>query len=80
MIVIRGGIGFSYNYVVLHVQVKVPGLQARKSHSAAAFSLAPGVVEVTIFGGYSGSSVLSKTTVLRFGELAYKTVHHLYMH
>ena len=62
--------------MVLHVQVRVPGLQARFQHSAAAISLAPGVVEVTIFGGFFGSSTLANTTVLRFGELAYKTVHY----
>ena len=63
--------------MVLHVQVRVPGLQARYHHSAAAFSLAPGVVEVTIFGGRDKYLfTLAETTVLRFGELAYKTVHY----
>ena len=55
----------------------MPGLQARYRHSAAAFSLAPGVVEVVIFGGLDeGRATLANTTVLRFGELAYKTVHY----
>ena len=63
---------------VVNVQVKLPGLQARFYHSAAAFRLSPGMTEVTIFGGcpewqnYVRSdadfSPLANTTVLRFGE------------
>ena len=63
---------------VVNVQVKLPGLQARFFHSAAAFHLSPGITEVTIFGGcpewpsnYKSPADLSQianTTVLRFGE------------
>ena len=63
---------------VVNVQVKLPGLQARVYHSAAAFRLSPGMTEVAIFGGcpefpskYTRDSDLSpiaNTTVLRFGE------------
>ena len=53
--------------VVLHVQVRVPTLQSRESHSATAFSLSPGLTEVILFGGWTGQSRISKTTVLRFG-------------
>ena len=53
--------------VVLHVQVRVPTLQSRRSHSATAFSLSPGLTEVILFGGWSGQSLIAKTTVLRFG-------------
>ena len=64
--------------MVLHVQVTVPSLQSRFSHSASAFNLSPGLTEVTIFGGcpdkprnYKSNADLSQianTTVLRFGE------------
>ena len=60
------------------VQVNVPSLQSRCYHSAAAFSLSPGLTEVTIFGGcpewpstYKSDADLqhmANTTVLRFGE------------
>lgn len=54
--------------VVLHVQVIVPTLQSRHSHSAGAFSsLSPGLTEVIIFGGHTGQSFIAETTVLRFG-------------
>ena len=63
---------------VVNVQVKLPGLQSRFDHTAAAFILSPGVTEVTIFGGcpewpnnYRSAADLSQiaiTTVLRFGE------------
>ena len=36
---------------VVNVQVKLPGLQSRFYHSAAAFRLSPGMTEVIIFGG-----------------------------
>ena len=62
----------------MHMQVDVPGLQARFSHSATAFSLCPGVMEVTLFGGCpewpsnakTGADLpqIANTTVLRFGE------------
>ena len=45
-------------------------LQLRCDHSAAAFNLCLGLIEVAIFGGNSDASKLSpiaKTTVLRFG-------------
>ena len=64
--------------VLLYVQVKVPSFQARFWHSAAAFSLSPGLTEVTLFGGCPEwpSNVktdadvpqIAETTVLRFGE------------
>ena len=53
--------------VVLHVQVRVPTLQSRNSHSATAFSFSPGLTEVILFGGYNGESCIAETTVLRFG-------------
>ena len=55
--------------MVLHVQVTVPTLQGRYSHSATAISLSPGLVEVILFGGYySNVEITANTTVLRFGE------------
>ena len=64
--------------VVLHVQVIGPSLQSRFCHSATAFSLSPGLTEVTIFGGcpnwpsnYKSDAdflQIANTTVLRFGE------------
>ena len=64
--------------VVLHVQVTVPSLQSRFNHSATAFSLSPGLTEVTIFGGCPNVprnaksdaelAQMANTTVLRFGE------------
>ena len=63
---------------MLHVQVTVPNLQSRCYHSATAFSLSPGLTEVTIFGGcpklprnyksYADLQQIANTTVLRFGE------------
>ena len=61
------------------IQMQVHGLQARCLHSATAFSLHPGVMEVTLFGGvhkwpsipqYSDADIppISNTTVIRFGE------------
>ena len=64
--------------VVLHVQVTVPSLQSRSDRSATAFSLSPGLTEVTIFGGcpnvpsnwksHADIPQIANTTVLRFGE------------
>ena len=61
-----------------HMQVDVPGLQARCWHSATAFSLCPGVMEVTLFGGCpecpsdakttADFPQIANTTVLQFGE------------
>ena len=61
-----------------HVQVTVPSLQSRSHHSATAFSLSPGLTEVTLFGGYSECpsnfkspadlTPIANTTVLRFGK------------
>ena len=72
--------------VVLHVQVIVPSLQSRFYHSATAFSLSPGLTEVTIFGGcpnwpsnYKSDADLpqiANTTVLRFGESHLMCVSH----
>ena len=53
--------------VVLHVQVRVPTLQSRSSHSATAFNLSPGLTEVILFGGFNERSYIAETTVLRFG-------------
>ena len=71
--------------VVLHVQVTVPSLQSRFSHSATAFSLSPGLTEVTIFGGSpnvpsnlksdADLPLIANTTVLRFGESHLMCVH-----
>ena len=64
---------------VLHVQVRVPGLQARYGHRAAAFSITPALTLVTIFGGedncYNGE-LLANTTVLGFGESTCMLVSH----
>ena len=64
---------------VLHVQVRVPGLQARYGHTAAAFSITPALTLVTIFGGkddfYNGK-LLASTTVLEFGESTCMLVSH----
>ena len=61
-----------------HVQVTVPNIQSRCWHSATAFSLSPGLTEVTLFGGYpewpsnpksnADLTPIANTTVLRFGE------------
>ena len=56
-------------------QVHIPGLQPRYRHSATAFCICPGVMEVTLFGGYPkwlGDPL--GTTVLRFGEFAVKSI------
>ena len=60
------------------IQVIVSGLQARFRHCAAAIFLAPGLAEITIFGGcpeipsnYSAEAdfqPLAETTVLVLGE------------
>ena len=52
------------------MQVDIPGFQARCRHSATAFSLRPGLTEVTLFGGRPKwrDGYHAKTTVLRFGE------------
>ena len=60
------------------MQVNVPSLQTRCDHSAAAFSLGPGLTEVTIFGGCpewpsnlkseADLPQMANITVLRFGE------------
>ena len=67
-----------YVSLVIIIQVDVPSLQSRNLHSAAAFSLGPGLTEVTIFGGCpefpsnrkSDADIpqMANTTVLRFGE------------
>ena len=72
--------------VVLHVQVTIPSLQSRVFHSATAFSLSPGLTEVTIFGGCPNwpSNIkfdadiphIANTTVLRFGESHLMCVSH----
>ena len=72
--------------VVLHVQVTVPSLQSRFFHSATAFSLSPGLTEVTIFGGCPNFPSIFKsdadlpqianTTVLRIGESHLMCVPH----
>ena len=55
--------------MVLHVQVTVPIPQERWGHSATAFTLSAGLVEVVLFGG-TGSDLTdtANTTVLRFGK------------
>ncbi len=67
--------------MVFHMQVDVPGLQARFNHSATAFSLCPGLMEVTLFGGcpqwpsidadvpqMADLPQIANTIVLRFSE------------
>ena len=61
---------------VLHVQVRVPGLQARYGHRAAAFSITPALTLVTIFGGDVNNKLLANTTVLEFGESTCMLVSH----
>ena len=51
----------------------MPGLMARFSHCAAAYSLSSGITEIVIFGGTSiypanTDNFTADTTVLRFGE------------
>ena len=68
------------------MQVPVSGLQARFSHCAAAFSLAPGLTEVTIFGGCpeipsnfktdTDIQPIADTTVLVLGEWACRGLLH----
>ena len=53
---------------VLCLQVRVPGFQARSRHRAAAFSIAPALTLVTIFGGDTYESYCANTTVLELGE------------
>lgn len=58
------------------MQIVIPGLKARYSHSATAFTLAPGLTDVILFGGCSqlsskdnaNYSEMADTTVLRFIE------------
>ena len=50
------------------MQVEVPGIMGRESHSATACSLSSGLVEVVVFGGTYGRGPMADTTVLRFGE------------
>ena len=58
----------------MHVQVEVPGVQARHSHGATAFSLGPGLMEITLFGGIAESyEKIANTTVLRFGKYTTST-------
>ena len=66
--------------MVLHVQVTVPTLQHRRNHSATAFSLSPGLVEVILFGGEdSNYKLTANTTVLRFGKcVSYKAEMHAF--
>jgi hypothetical protein len=54
--------------VLQHVQVKVAGLKARYSHSAASCCIGSGLNEVVLFGGLEMNRTLADTTVLRFGE------------
>ena len=72
---------------MVNVQVKLPGLQSRFYHSAAAFRLSPGMTEVTIFGGcpewstkYKSDtdfSQIANTTMLRFGEYSIVSYSHM---
>ena len=69
---------YVHNDVYVRMQVKVPSLQSRCTHSATAFNLSPGLIEVILFGGYSewpsnlksaaDITPIANTTVLRFGE------------
>ena len=46
--------------------------QIRSGHCSAAFTLCPGLTEVVVFGGretLSISRIISKTSVLQYGEL-----------
>ena len=72
--------------VAVHVQVTVPSLLSRFHHSATAFSLSPGLTEVTIFGGCpnvpsnaesdADLPQIANTNVLRFGESHLMCVSH----
>lgn len=61
--------------------------QPRRGHTTTAFSLSPGLTEVTMFGGSpelsSGKDVtqpkLAETTILQFSEYS-RNVEHLYMY
>ena len=73
--------GTNVQFCMSHVQVTVPSLQSRCWHSATAFSLSPGLIEVTLFGGFSewpsnskpdaDLTPIANATVLRFGECIY---------
>ena len=68
------------------MQVTVPSHPSRCNHSATAFSLSPGLTEVTIFGGCpnvpsnlkfrADLPQIANTTVLRFGESHLMCVSH----
>ena len=63
---------------VLHVQVRVPGFQARNRHRAAAFSIAPALTLVTIFGGVNSKGhIIANTTVLEFGKSMFIFTFHI---
>ena len=78
-----GCVGFLFHCMCnIFMQVKTPHLQTRFSHSATAFGLGPGIVEVTVFGGCSEWTkmiavdmvYLTNTTLLRFGK-DYHSLH-----
>ena len=51
------------------MQVRVPGLEARQGHRAAAFSITPAMTLVIIFGGRDNNNkFIANTTVLEFGK------------
>ena len=59
---------------ITNMQVRIPGLLARKGHKAAAICITPSLTLVIIFGGGCTtpgvfSTILANTTVLEFGEL-----------
>ena len=63
--------------IFFNIQLTLPeGTQPRSGHTATAFNLSPGVVEVTMFGGspkyapgnYQQQSKIAETTVVRLGE------------
>ena len=58
------------------MQVTVPIHPSRFRHSATAFSLSPGLTEVTIFGGCLVISSLLLTSQLRLGESHLMCVSH----
>ena len=63
-----------YGMLMMFVQIKEAGYEARQRHSSTAFRLGPGFEEVTLFGGLSEKEMAS-TTVLQYGEFQWVLLH-----
>ena len=56
----------SCHIIIYTVQLTLP--DARYGHSVTAISLAPGLTEVTMFGGTNYHYCIAATTIISFGE------------